>query len=103
MGVHRAMNHIPWLTLLIVIPAGSAILLHSAPRRLTAVVKGVTIFATLAGAVIVTLLLLWLPGNKATGGPLPLHFQAAPAWVAAVPSTYSLGIYRLSAARRRPT
>ena len=27
-GGHRAMNHIPWLTLLIVIPAGAAILLQ---------------------------------------------------------------------------
>ena len=69
------MNHIPWLTLLIVIPAGAAILLQFVPRRLTGAVKGVTILATLAGAVIVTLLLLWMPGNKATTGPLPLHFQ----------------------------
>ena len=46
-GVHRAMNHIPWLTLLIVIPAGAAILLQLVPRRLTAVVKGLTIVATL--------------------------------------------------------
>jgi NADH-quinone oxidoreductase subunit M len=91
------MNHIPWLTLLIVIPAGAAILLQLVPRRLTAVVKGLTIFATLAGAVIVTLLLLWMPGNKATNGPLPLHFQETHAWLPALNATYHLGIDGISA------
>ena len=91
------MNHIPWLTLLIVIPAGAAILLQVVPRRLTAAVQGLTIFATLATAVIVALLLIWMPGNKATGGPLPLHFQESHAWLPAINATYHLGIDGVSA------
>ena len=91
------MNHIPWLTLLIVIPAGAAILLQLVPRRYTAAVKGLTIVATLAGAVIVTLLLIWMPGNKASGGPLPLHFQETHAWLPAINATYHLGIDGISA------
>ena len=96
-GVHRAMNHIPWLTLLIVIPAGAAILLQLVPRRYNAAVKAVTILATLAGAVIVALLLIWMPGNKASGGPLPLHFQETHAWLPAINATYHLGIDGISA------
>jgi NADH-quinone oxidoreductase subunit M len=91
------MNHIPWLTLLIVIPAGAAILLQLVPRRYTAAVKGLTILATLAGAVIVTLLLIWMPGNKASGGPLPLHFQETHAWLPAINASYHLGIDGISA------
>jgi len=91
------MNHIPWLTLLIVIPGGAAILLQLVPRRMTGVVKGVTVATTLAGAVIVTLLLLWMPGNKATNGPLPLHFQETHAWLPTISATYHLGIDGISA------
>jgi NADH-quinone oxidoreductase subunit M len=86
------MTHIPWLTLLIVIPAGAAILLQLVPRRLTMAVKGVTLVATAAGAVIVGLLLAWMPGNKATTGPIPLHFQETHAWLPAINATYHLGI-----------
>ena len=85
-------THIPWLTLLIVIPAGAAILLQLVPRRLTAVVKGVTLLATAAGAVIVGLLLAWMPGNKASTGPIPLHFEETHAWLPAINASYHLGI-----------
>jgi NADH-quinone oxidoreductase subunit M len=91
------MNHIPWLTLLIVIPAGAAIVLQLIPRRLTAAVKGFTVASTLVSAVIVTLLLLWLPGNKATAGPLPLHFEETHAWLPALNATYHVGIDGVSA------
>ena len=91
------MNHIPWLTLLIVIPAGAAILLQLIPRRLTGPIKGFTILATLAVAVIVTLLLIWMPGNKASTGPLPLHFEETHAWLPAINATYHLGIDGISA------
>ncbi len=91
------MNHIPWLTLLIVIPAGAAIALQVVPRRMTTAIKGFTIFATLVVAVIVTLLLLWMPGNKATNGPLPLHFEETHAWLPAINATYHLGIDGISA------
>ena len=91
------MNHIPWLTLLIVIPAGAAIVLQLIPRRLTAAVKGFTVASTLVSAVIVTLLLLWLPGNKASAGPLPLHFEETHAWLPAINATYHVGIDGVSA------
>ena len=91
------MNHIPWLTLLIVIPAGAAILLQLVPRRLTMAVKTITIGATAAGAVIVGLLLAWMPGNKASGGPLPLHFAETHAWLPAINASYHLGIDGVSA------
>ena len=91
------MNHIPWLTLLIVIPAGAAILLQLVPRRLTMAVKAITIGATAAGAVIVGLLLAWMPGNKASGGPLPLHFAETHAWLPAINASYHLGIDGVSA------
>jgi len=91
------MNHIPWLTLLIVIPAGAAILLQLVPRRLTMAVKAITLAATAAGAVIVGLLLAWMPGNKASGGPLPLHFEETHAWLPAINASYHLGIDGVSA------
>jgi NADH-quinone oxidoreductase subunit M len=91
------MNHIPWLTLLIVIPAGAAILLQMVPRRDTAAIKVVTVGATAAGAVIVGLLLAWMPGNKASTGPLPLHFEETHAWLPAINATYHLGIDGVSA------
>jgi len=90
-------THIPWLTLLIVIPAGAAILLQLVPRRLTMAVKAVTVLATAAGAVIVGLLLAWMPGNKASAGPLPLHFEETHAWLPAINASYHLGIDGVSA------
>jgi NADH-quinone oxidoreductase subunit M len=90
-------THVPWLTLLIVIPAGAAILLQLVPRRLTAVVQGLTIAATAAGAIIVGLLLAWMPGNKASGGPLPLHFAETHTWLPAINTSYHLGIDGVSA------
>jgi NADH-quinone oxidoreductase subunit M len=86
------MTHIPWLTLLIVIPAGAAILLQVMPRRLTAMIKGFTVVATAASAVIVGLLLAWMPGNKASTGPIPLHFEETHAWLPAINASYHLGI-----------
>ncbi|MEA2637692.1 MAG: NADH-quinone oxidoreductase subunit [Chloroflexota bacterium] len=90
-------THIPWLTLLIVIPAGAAILLQLVPRRLTAVVKATTVVATAVGAIIVGLLLAWMPGNKASGGALPLHFAETHSWLPAINASYHLGIDGVSA------
>ena len=87
----------PWLTLIIVIPIGMAILLQAVPRSMTTAVKTLTLLATVAVAVIVGGLIAAMPHAAVTAGqPLTLYFQEQHDWIPAIGASYHLGIDGLS-------
>ncbi len=88
--------NVPWLTLIIVIPAGAAILLQVTPRTQTAAVKGITVLATTAVAVIVGALLYNLQGSTAGSGALSLHYQEQRDWIPGIGASYHVGLDGLS-------
>ena len=88
--------NVPWLTLVIVIPVGAALLLQMVPRSLTGAVKGVTLLATAAVAVIVGTLVAMLPHTTGANQPLTLHFEESHAWIPAIGASYHLGLDGLS-------
>ena len=63
--------NIPWLTLVIVIPVGAAILLQIVPRGQTAAIKGFTVAIAAAVAVIVGALLWNMSSAPASGARVP--------------------------------
>ncbi|TMB90181.1 MAG: NADH-quinone oxidoreductase subunit M [Chloroflexi bacterium] len=87
----------PWLTLILVIPAGAAILLQLVPRRMTGAVKGITVVATTAVAVLVGLVVAWMPGRAGSGAPLTMFFQEQHDWIPAIGAGYHVGVDGLSA------
>jgi len=90
--------NVPWLTLVLVIPVGATILLQLVPRSATAVIKGLTVLATVAVAVIVGALVANLPHSLPAGGstPLTLSFQEQRDWIPALGASYHLGLDGLS-------
>jgi NADH-quinone oxidoreductase subunit M len=102
------MNSIPWLTLLLVVPVGTVLVLQLLPRRATTLIKAVTVAGTLANAAMVAGLLVAFnrsPGTQAyalpQGGshaaPLTFQFQEFHTWVPAIGAGYHVGIDGLSA------
>jgi len=89
--------NVPWLTLVIVIPVGAALLLQVVPRNLTAAVKGVTLLATAAVAVIVGVLVAMLPHTVGSDQPLTFHYEETHAWIPGIGASYHLGLDGLSA------
>lgn len=88
--------NVPWLTLVIVIPVGAALLLQIVPRRLTSAIKGVTLLTTAAIAVIVGVLVAMLPHTAAANHPVALHYEETHAWIPGIGATYHLGLDGLS-------
>jgi NADH-quinone oxidoreductase subunit M len=90
---------VPWLTLVIVIPAGAAMLLLLVPRSATRAVKGLTILACAAVAVIVAVLVANMPHTATAGAtpPLTLFYTESRPWIPAIGASYSLGLDGLSA------
>ncbi|MBV9101503.1 MAG: NADH-quinone oxidoreductase subunit M [Candidatus Dormibacteraeota bacterium] len=88
--------NVPWLTLVIVIPVGMAILLQLVPRSQTALIKALMVGATATVAVIVFALLYNMAGSPAGGGPLSLHYQERHDWIPAIGASYHLGLDGLS-------
>lgn len=85
--------NVPWLTLLIVIPLGAAILLQAVPRRMDVAIKGVTLLATVAVACIAGGLVAGIPHAAVDGTqPLTLYFQEQRDWVPAIGASYHLGL-----------
>ncbi|HVS42351.1 MAG TPA: NADH-quinone oxidoreductase subunit M [Candidatus Dormibacteraeota bacterium] len=98
-------DHIPWLTVVLVIPLGTAILLQVVPRDQRAAIKGLTVLGTLATAGIVAGLLVAFnqhPSIPAVG-PRPqdqviaFQFEEGHSWIPAIGATYHLGLDGLSA------
>jgi NADH-quinone oxidoreductase subunit M len=88
---------IPWLTLLIVIPAGGALLLQFTPRRATTAIKAITVLTAAAVAVIVGLVIAWMPQSQGSGQPLTFFFQEKLNWIPGIGASYHLGIDGISA------
>jgi len=89
-------THVPWLTLVIVMPLGAAILLQLVPRESRTAIKALTVGSTAAIAVIVGLLVASIPRSTGTGAPLTLYFQEKLNWITSINATYHLGIDGLS-------
>jgi NADH-quinone oxidoreductase subunit M len=89
--------NVPWLTLIIVIPLGGAILLQLIPRRLDVPIKALTLLTTAAVACIAGGLVAGMPHASGIGTqPLTLYFQEQRDWIPAIGSSYHLGLDGLS-------
>ena len=91
------MSRVPWLTLMIVLPVGGAVLLQLVPPRMTNAIRGVTVFFAAAVTCIAGGLLVNLPHIAASGTqPLSLAFQEQRDWIPAIGASYHLGLDGLS-------
>ena len=91
------MSRVPWLTLMIVLPVGGAMLLLLVPPRMTRAIRGVTLFFAVAVTCIAGGLLVNLPHFAASGNePLSLAFQEQRDWIPAIGASYHLGLDGLS-------
>jgi NADH-quinone oxidoreductase subunit M len=103
------MNRVPWLTLVLVVPLGAAVLLQMVPRGRTRAIKGLTFAALLAVAGIVAGVLLAfvhspdpttspaaLLGGGSRPSPITFQFQEQHDWIPAIGASYHLGIDALS-------
>lgn len=102
------MSHVPWLTLVIVVPAGTALLTALTPRRHPRVTKAVTIAGTLATAALVAGLLLSFDRSVPAGPPTPTQMGIRPGplsfqftehldWIGPIGAAYQLGLDGVSA------
>jgi NADH-quinone oxidoreductase subunit M len=104
------MNHIPWLTLVLVVPLGGVLLLQLVPKGSTRAVKGITILTMLAVAGIVAGVLIAFthtpdPSTSQavllSGGtrpsPITFQFEEHHDWIPAIGASYHLGLDALSA------
>jgi NADH-quinone oxidoreductase subunit M len=90
----------PWLTIVLLLPLGASLFLQVIPRTATAVIKGLTVFATLATAVIVFTLVATLNGSPVSHlspGPLTFHYEEVHTWIPAIGAFYHLGLDGISA------
>lgn len=103
------MNHVPWLTLILVVPLGASLLLLAVPRTQTRAIKYITIAAVLAVAGIAAGVLLAFTHNPdpatsqaaVLGGgskpsPITFQFEEQHDWIPAIGASYHLGIDALS-------
>ena len=103
------MSSIPWLTLLIVVPLGGAILLQLLPRRANQAIRLLTVAVCLLEAGIVAGLLVAFthnPGGKQilipgatspTTAPITFQFEEAHSWIPKLGASYHLGLDGVSA------
>jgi NADH-quinone oxidoreductase subunit M len=98
-------TNVPWLTVVLMIPLGTAILLQLAPRSDRGAVKAVTVLGTLATAAVVAGLLVAFNQNPRIPalGPRPqdtaiaFQFEEIHSWIPQIGATYHLGLDGLSA------
>ena len=97
------MNHVPWLTTVLCIPVGTALLLQLLPRRAAALTRAVTILGTLVTAVVVGGLLIAFTRHPAQGGyalpqggtvpsPLTFQFEEIHSWIPGIGASWHVGI-----------
>lgn len=85
--------NVPWLTLVIVIPIGVAMLLQLIPRRMHVPIRALTILTTTAVACIAGGLVAAIPHASSVGTqPLTLYFQEQREWIPAIGASYHLGL-----------
>ncbi|MFN2451800.1 MAG: NuoM family protein, partial [Candidatus Dormibacteria bacterium] len=95
MSAH-SVNGVPWLTLVLFIPAVMALVLQPFPRRAALAIKGLTIATTLVVAGLVAAVLAGFDGSSGGAGTLPMQFQERHDWLPAIGTSYHLGIDGLS-------
>ena len=98
------MSTIPWLTLLLVVPAGGALLLQLLPRRQNTLIKAVTILTCLVeGAIVAGLLIAFthnpagksivIPGASGPStAPITFQFEEIHSWIPKIGASYHLGL-----------
>src|SRR5438309_237388 len=102
------MNHVPWLTLVIVVPLATAMVLQLVPKRELGLTKVVTIVGALATAAIVAGLIVSFTQHPAPGtltptqngprnGPLSFQFEERTNWIEPIGASYHLGLDGVSA------
>lgn len=102
------MNHVPWLTLVLVIPAGTLLLLQLVPTSARLVIKSLTVAGALVNAVVVGGLLVAftqhpavsayaLPQGGSAPSPLTFQFEEFVSWIPRIGAGYHLGLDGLSA------
>ncbi|HEV3123010.1 MAG TPA: NADH-quinone oxidoreductase subunit M [Candidatus Dormibacteraeota bacterium] len=102
------MNSIPWLTLVLVVPLGTVVLLQLVPHNARTLIKAVTIVGTLATAAIVAGLVVAFTQNPAPaqvalpqGGthvsPITFQFEEQREWISQIGASYHLGLDGVSA------
>jgi NADH-quinone oxidoreductase subunit M len=74
-------NHVPWLTVVLFIPAGAALLLQLIPRDARGAVKALTVTATGAAAVLVGVLIASIPHTAGSGAGLTVYYQERLDWI----------------------
>jgi NADH-quinone oxidoreductase subunit M len=89
--------NIPWLTVVLALPIGASILVLVMPRGATSAVKGLTVLATLATAVIVGVLVANINNTATSPGPIGFHYSEVHSWIPAIGATYHLGLDGVSA------
>ncbi len=88
---------IPWMTVVLVMPLGAALLLQLIPRTATGLLKAFTVGATLATAILVWVLVAAMGGTRVSPGPLGFHYEEAHSWIPAIGAAYHVGIDGISA------
>lgn len=102
------MNHVPWLTLIIVVPLGTALLVGLTPRERPQVTKLVTVAGALVTAGLVAGVLFAFDRQPRPGpltptqtglrpGPLSFQFAEHVDWIGAIGAAYRLGLDGVSA------
>jgi NADH-quinone oxidoreductase subunit M len=104
------MNHIPWLTLVLVVPLGGALLLQPLAATQTRAIKAITVFVLLLVAAIVAGVLVGFThapdpassqaavlGGGSKASPITFQFEERHDWIPAIGASYHLGVDALSA------
>ena len=104
------MNHVPWLTLILVVPVGATLLLQLIPGTATRAVKWLTVLTCLAVAGIVAGVLVGFThapdvnssqaavlGGGSRPSPITFQFEERHDWIPAIGAGYHLGVDGVSA------
>ncbi|HEY7926851.1 MAG TPA: proton-conducting transporter membrane subunit, partial [Candidatus Dormibacteraeota bacterium] len=92
--------NVPWLTVVLMVPLGGALLLQVIPRTSPSLIKALTVATTLVTAIIVWSLVAGLsssPVSHLSPGPMSFHYEEAHEWVPAIGADYHLGLDGISA------
>ena len=104
------MNHVPWLTLVLVVPLGGLLLLQLIPSSQTRAIKVLTVLTCLAVAGIVAGILVGFghspepatslaigPDGTPQPSPITFQFEEHRDWISGIGAGYHLGVDGLSA------
>jgi NADH-quinone oxidoreductase subunit M len=89
--------NVPWLTVVLIVPLGASLLLQVIPRTAATLIKGFTVGATAATAVLVWTLVAGMNGTAQSAGPLSFHYEEIHSWIPEIGAGYHLGLDGISA------